>query len=217
MLVLGDSIFSKGFFILLIFCFLGMSLVSAATVSSPDVAKPGDTVSVYVGDLAINTPIKVQIDGQIKTDAGSPLSFNVRDLILPITLTNPQLTIEMRNLVNGTKGNLSIINSGGSVKVTKEKIVPANGTWKYEGTGGLTVLPSDTYQVIFSGAANRNQVPVVRVVIEGTTNNEITTPMVFSFNTVGFSSGIFNAGLEANDIIIDRKAFTIQDSLLAYR
>jgi hypothetical protein len=219
MLFLEDSVFLRGFFLFLILCVLSVSLVSAAdsvTISSPDVGKPGETISVFVGDLSAGTIIKVQIDGQIKADAGVPIFFQVRDLSLPFSLINPNLhlTADVRNLVPLRNGKLSIVSTKNPPWQTS-KNANAQGNWKYDGNGGLTTLPDDTYTIRFNGTADKPQIPI-QIIIQGTVKEDVLSLKAVSFNSVGFSNGIFNIYVFTNNNPIPKvqKAFTIQDSLL---
>jgi len=64
-----------------ILCF---GTVSAVMVSSPDVVKPGEEVSIFIGNINAGDPFKIDIIGNIKTEAGSFFSYKLNKLSLPL-------------------------------------------------------------------------------------------------------------------------------------
>jgi hypothetical protein len=210
---LGDFCIRRFFLILFISCIVCISLVSAAdpvSVSSPDVVKPGDPVSVMIGNLKAHDQIGITIDGQIKTIAGSPFFFSIRDLILDFTCdNNPTVGVTLSNLVPESYGEFYIYREGGSSIRKGHNAV--GKTWTDTATN--PVLNAGTYHVFINGTAERSDVPM-RLNITGRCQDDVNFTTI-SFRTGGFSNGIFNVITQVNSQQVDKKAFTVQDSFLA--
>ena len=220
MIIMGRKMRAILFFVSLVLCCMGAGIVSAVDVSSPDVATPGDTVSMYLGDVPPGTFVGLTIDGLIKSDTGNqdffPLSFNVQNLKIPFTLNTPSIELELRNLYPNSDASLMVDPALWGPLTT---IIDNQGTGIMSGSS-VTSLTSGSYNVRLMGMppSGKSQIPV-KLDITGIVADDITTPRVVSFNTQGFSNGIFNAYLFLNHepTPVATKAFTIQDSLLAYR
>jgi len=191
-----------------IFCF---GIVSAVMVSSPDVVKPGDPVSVYVGNLNAGDPVSVLITGNVKTDAGSFFSFGVHDLQLGLAINSPKLHVNMGGLDPNSKVNLTISRLGGIEKVYPPESVGVNGVCDFTETE--TALPKDTYNIDINGTANLTQIPVT-FEISGA-NVQAETLAECNFNIVGFSNGVFEVTTTVSNKLVEKKKFTVQDQLIA--
>ena len=195
-----------------ILCF---GTVSAVMVSSPDVVKPGEEVSIFIGNIQAGDPFKIDIIGNIKTEAGSFFSFKLNELSLPLDITNPTLRINMNGLVP---------NSGLNVSVNQHKYnvgfdtADATGLYDYEIVPGA-YMPEGYYDVEINGTAAKTQVPVT-FTIRGT--NVVAEPLAEStFSVTGFSNGVFDVttyvvNMEP-DKYVEKKQFTVQDQLIAIK
>jgi hypothetical protein len=218
MIFKGKMSWVLGVSALVLFCIAGMGIVSAVDVSSPDVAKPGDTVSVYVGNIDPNSFFELTIDGLVKANSANEESYTnftyyVENLILPFTVINPNLTVEVRDLKPNLPAHLAITPGGPGVTQPTDNA----GTWFFSGSRP-SIAKSTPYLVEFNSWARKSQIPV-RIIINGTVSEQVTTPVAVTFNTRGFSNAIYNAYiyLNHNTQPVAQRAFTIQDSLLAYR
>lgn len=193
-----------------IFCF---GIVTAVMVSSPDVIKPGEQVSVYVGNLNAGVPVAVQIVGNIKTDAGSFFSYGIHDLQLGLAMNNPNLHVNMNGLVPDSHVNLTINHHEGAEIAYPPKPVDANGVCDF--SVSEPGLPKGTYTVQINGTAAKTQIPVT-FEIDGN-NVYAETLAECSFNVVGFSNGIFDVTTRVDGTVVERKQFTVQDQLIAIK
>jgi len=195
-----------------ILCF---GTVSAVMVSSPDVVKPGEEVSVYVGNLNVGVPVNVLISGNAKTDAGSPFSFGIHDLQLDLSILSPQLHVNMNGLVPNSWVNLSVNHLEGIEKIYPPEPVDANGVCDF--TKIETALPKGTYHIDINGTAARTQIPVT-FEVSGTNGNPETLAEC-NFNIVGLSNGVFDVTTRVGNPlqVVEKKQFTVQDQLIAIK
>lgn len=206
-----------GGFALIICIIAGFGMVSAADIpiSSPDVAKPGEVVDMYIEDVGVGNTITLNITGQVKTNAGSPVSMQVREISLPVDVSDATMTFKISNIASpGGFFN----SSGGGFDVDHALIDTVDGNGFYYHTyGPVDPSASDRYTMAFNATADKDR-SVVIIDITGTVDQAITTPAKFSFNVGGFSNGIFNAGVKvmdgATEVAKKNLAFTVQDSLV---
>ena len=85
-----------------------IGMVSAVMLSSPDVVKPGEEVSIFIGNIVAGDPFRIDIIGNIKTDAGSFFTFKLNKLDLPLDIVNPTLKVYINGLVPDSKLNVSV-------------------------------------------------------------------------------------------------------------
>lgn len=206
-----------GGFVLIICIIAGFGMVSAAelSVSSPDVAKPGEPVSMYIANVDNGNSLNITITGQVKTNAGSPVSVQVRDLTLPVDLIGATLSFIVNN-VEDEYGFFSYEIDGSGV--THLPVSVNNGVCS-ESYGPINLDAHTENLFMFNGTASKDR-SIVNVIINGTPNRAISSPELFSFNAGGFTNGIFNAEVKvmngATEVAKKNLAFTIQDSLVSY-
>lgn len=216
------SIFGKmsgaiGVFALIVFFIAGFGIVSGAelTISSPDVAKPGEPVSMYIGNVDNGNTLNITITGQVKTNAGSPVSVQVRDLTLPVDLSGSTLLFSANN-IEGTNGYFSF--EGGGYSVDHEALPVVGGSCS-KNYGPVDLDAATEYDMSFNATGSKDR-SVVNIGVGGIVGRAISTPEKFSFNAGGFTNGIFNAEVKVKngntEVATKNMAFTIQDSLLAY-
>ncbi|MDD3575081.1 MAG: hypothetical protein PHD71_08635 [Methanospirillum sp.] len=195
-----------------ILCF---GTVSAVMVSSPDVVKPGEEVSIFIGNVQAGDPFKINIIGNIKTEAGSFFSYKLQKLNLPMDIANPTLRINMNGLVPNSMLNVSVnqhkYNGGFDT-------ADATGLYDYEIVPGA-YMSKGYYDVEINGTAAKTQVPVTFTV---TGTNVLAESLAEStFSITGFSNGVFDVttyvvNMEP-DKFVEKKQFTVQDQLIAIK
>ncbi|HPP77510.1 hypothetical protein [Methanospirillum sp.] len=211
MSILAEFMRSIGVISIICMGVLCFGVVSAVMVSSPDVVKPGQQVSVFIGNLDENKPVSILITGNVKTDAGSPFSFGIHDLQLGLDITNPQVHVQMKGLVPASTVNLSVNHLEGVEIVYPPERVDANGACDFTKTE--SALPKGTYFIDINGTAARTQIPV-SFEVSGINGNKETLAES-SFNIVGISSGVFHVTTTVSGNVIEKKQFTVQDQLIA--
>jgi len=196
-----------------ILCF---GTVSAVMVSSPDVVKPGEEVSVFVGNLENNVPVSVLVVGDIKTDAGSFFSYGIHDLKLNgLKLNSPILNIYLQGLLYPSKVNVTLIQKNGDIYIAlPPKAVKQDGTCEVTNLQRPTLDDNDISLTI-NGTAAKTQVPVT-VELTGTSGSA-TSFAECNFNIRGFSNGVFDVITKVNNVDVERKQFTVQDQLIAIK
>lgn len=206
---------AMGGFALIICIIAGFGMVSAAElmVSSPDVAKPGEVVEMFIEDVDVGNTLTVSITGQVKTNAGSPLSMQVRDLILPVDLSGTTMTFSASNIAD-QYGYFSF--SGGGYDIDHDAIPVMGGSCSH--SYGPVPLDADTeYDMTFNATADKDR-SVVNIDVAGTIDQAIVGMDKLSFNAGGFTNGIFNAEVKvmdgATEVSKKNLAFTVQDSLV---
>lgn len=205
-----------GGFVLIICIIAGFGMVSAADIpiSSPDVAKPGEVVDMYIEDIDAGNTLTLNITGQVKTNAGSPVSMQVRDISLPVDVSDATMTFKISNIASPG----GFFNSSGGGLDVDHDFIELNGEGICEKTyGPVDLFADERYTMAFNATADKDR-SVVIVDITGTVDQTIITPVKFSFNVGGFSNGIFNAGVKVKDgateVASKNLAFTVQDSLV---
>lgn len=188
--------------------------VSAVMVSSPDVVKPGEEVSIFIGNIKAGDPFKIDIIGNIKTEAGSFFSYKLNKLSLPLDITNPTLRINMNGLVPNSMLNVSV-----NQHKYNGALDTADATGLYDYEIDRPTMPEGNYDIEINGTAAKTQVPVT-FTIRGT--NVVAEPLAEStFSVTGFSNGVFDVSTYVvnmePDKYVEKKQFTVQDQLIAIK
>ncbi len=189
-----------------------IGMVSAVMLSSPDVVKPGEEVSIFIGNIGAGDPFRIDIIGNIKTDAGSFFTFKLNKLDLPLDIVNPTLKVYINGLVPDSKLNVSV-----NQKKYNEGLDTADNTGLFDLDIGRPGMPKGTYDVEINGTAAKTQIPVTFSIAGTNTNAEPFAVSTFSIS--GFSSGIFDVTTYVKNLppapFVERKQFTVQDQFIA--
>ncbi|NLL10892.1 MAG: hypothetical protein GX268_08440 [Methanomicrobiales archaeon] len=185
-------------------------MVSAVMLSSPDVVKPGEEVSIFIGNIGAGDPFQIDIIGNIKIDAGSFFSFKLNKLNLPLDIANPTLRVYINGLVPDSKLNVSV-----NQKKYNEVFDTADSTGLYDYLIVRSGMPKGIYNVEINGTAAKTQVPVTFSITGTNTNAEPLAESTFSIS--GFSSGTFDVKTYVKNLAqpVERKQFTVQDQFIA--
>ena len=190
-----------------------IGMVSAVMLSSPDVVKPGEEVSIFIGNIGAGDPFQIDIIGNIKIDAGSFFSFKLNKLNLPLDIANPTLRVYINGLVPDSKLNVSV-----NQKKYNEglDLDTADSTGLFNLDIGRSGMPKGTYDVEINGTAAKTQIPVTFSIAGTNTNAEPFAVSTFSIS--GFSSGIFDVTTYVKNLppapFVERKQFTVQDQFI---
>ena len=187
-----------------------IGMVSAVMLSSPDVVKPGEEVSIFIGNIGAGDPFQIDIIGNIKIDAGSFFSFKLNKLNLPLDIANPTLKVYINGLVPDSKLNVSV-----NQKKYNEVFDTADSTGLYDYLIVRSGMPKGIYNVEINGTAAKTQVPVTFSITGTNTNAEPLAESTFSIS--GFSSGTFDVKTYVKNLAqpVERKQFTVQDQFIA--
>lgn len=200
--------------VLIILCLIsGISIVVAdISLISPDSGKSGENIPVYVGNLVNNTLVEIIIDGQIKTTVGAPVSYKVRNLYLPFSLKNANISVEIKNLEPDSSGSL-VVSASGLGETKKIKNSDNMGVWTY--TSSSIPLSNDDYHITFNGTSYKSETPV-KTILKGIVNGDFIAQEAMFLNVGGFPNGFFNIDIKTNGDPNPkvRKTFSIQNSLL---
>ena len=190
--------------------------VSAVMVSSPDVVKPGENVSVFVGNLKNDVPVSVLVDGNIKTEARTLFTYGIHDLRLNgIILKDPELSVYLKELVPGSHVNVTLFQDNGDIIIAlPSKEVENNGICNIPSIKRPTLDMRDISLTI-NGTAAKTQVPV-SIKLTGISGSEISFVECI-FNIRGFSNGVFDVTTTVNNEDVEKKQFTVQDQLIAIK
>jgi len=192
-----------------------IGMVSAVMLSSPDVVKPGEEVSIFFGNIGTGDPFLINITGNIKTDAGSPFAFKLKNLSVPMAIDNPKLGVNISGLDSAGVFNVMINQKkyNGNMFCGEDE----NGLYECGLEIEKTSMPQGIYNVEINGTAAKTQIPVT-FSIAGTNKN--AEPFAVStFSISGFSSGIFDVTTYVKNLppapFVERKQFTVQDQFIA--
>ncbi len=188
--------------------------VSAVMVSSPDVVKPGDQISVFVGNLDPDQDVEIDLTGDIKTDAGTNFTFTMKDLTMELELENPTIDGTISGLVSGSPVELLFVDKDG-IEFVKKFITLNDGTCKIDGSFPLLVK-DEHYSVEINGTPLLSQIHVDQFKIVG--KNKIGTNLAkIDFRIWGFANGVFDVTSRVDGNPVETKQFTVQDQLIAIK
>ncbi|MCA1914988.1 hypothetical protein [Methanospirillum hungatei] len=193
---------------------LCIGTVSGVMISSPDVVKPGDPISVFVGNLNPDQEVQIDLTGDIKTNAGTNFTFTMRDLIMELELENPNIDGTISGLVSGSPVELLFVNKDG-VEITKKFLAKNDGTCNLDGSFPL-LEKDEYYSVEINGTPLLSQIHVDQFRIVG--KNKIGTNLAkIDFRIWGFSNGVFDVTSRVDGKPVETKQFTVQDQLIAIK
>lgn len=193
--------------ILCIFCSL---TVTGVMISSPNVVKPGEHMSVYIGNLNTRDSLQVDVVGEIKVTAGEDFFFQMNRFNTGISCDSPNLEVMISDLVDGSSVTMNITYQDGT-SIEKTKLVE-NGNWNQ--IISETKFPAGDYDISISGTAAQTQVPLDLTFTGIADQRELLNEL--TMRIYGISNGVFEIDTKVNGELAESKSFTIQDQLIAY-